>query len=416
MSLNPTCAPTPPPLEHTSPPLSPNATPPPPDGGYGWICVISQFFINGFTWGVVASYSVYLAYYPSHNLFPDSSPLDFAFIGGFNFAFALLIAPIATLLTKLYGVRTPMLLGIILLPSSFIGASFATKIWHLYLAQGMGIGVAVGLIYIPATAIIPQWFLKKRSLASGICSAGSGIGGHIICFATEAMLQNVGLVWSLRITAAVVFVVNLVATLLMRSRDEEIRPNERMFNFRLWRSYEVRLLLGWSFVLMFGYIVLMFSLSDYAIAIGRSNSDSAVVAAVLNLGAADRYGRVEIAGTLTFVCGVLVFVMWVPATTFSVLVTFAFLSGAILGVFWATIAPLAADVVGLKELPAFLSIIWLSVVLPTVFAEAIALKLRRPGLGARSYLHAQVFTGLSYILASFLLFELGRFRRNAVSH
>jgi len=25
-----------------------------PDGGYGWVCVLGQFFINGFTWGVVA--------------------------------------------------------------------------------------------------------------------------------------------------------------------------------------------------------------------------------------------------------------------------------------------------------------------------------------------------------------------------
>lgn len=30
------------------------APPPPPDGGYGWICVLAQFIINGFTWGVAA--------------------------------------------------------------------------------------------------------------------------------------------------------------------------------------------------------------------------------------------------------------------------------------------------------------------------------------------------------------------------
>jgi hypothetical protein len=48
-------------------------------------------------------------------------------------------------------------------------------------------------------------------------------------------------------------------------------------------------------------------------------------------------------------------------------------------------------------------------------AEAIALKLRRPGLGARSYLYAQIFTGISYISASFLLFELWRSRRTAAA-
>jgi MFS family permease len=291
------------------------------------------------------SYSVYLAYYLSHNKFPGGTPLDFAFIGGFNFAFALLVAPLATLLTRLYGVRGPMFVGVVLLPSGFIGASFATKIWHLYLSQGLCIGLAVGLIYIPATAVIPQWFLKKRSLANGICSAGSGIGGLAVCFATEGMLQSIGLVWALRVTAFVVFFVNLVATLLIRSRNEEIQPDLRMFNFRLLRAYHAQLLLAWSFVMMFGYITLMFSLSDYAKAIGRSDSESATVAALLNLGAAfgrpligyvsDRYDRVGVAGVLTFVCGVLVFVLWMPATVYGVLLVFALLSGAILGIFWA---------------------------------------------------------------------------------
>ena len=97
--------------------------------------------------------------------------------------------------------------------------------------------------------------------------------------------------------------------------------------------------------MMFGYITLMFSLSDYALAIDRSDSDSATVAAILNLGAAfgrpmigyasDRYGRVEVAGILTFVCGILVFVLWMPTTLYGVLLAFAFISGAILGVFWA---------------------------------------------------------------------------------
>ena len=30
------------------------ATDPPPDGGYGWVCVASVFIINGFTWGLTA--------------------------------------------------------------------------------------------------------------------------------------------------------------------------------------------------------------------------------------------------------------------------------------------------------------------------------------------------------------------------
>ncbi|KAK7910757.1 hypothetical protein PG985_013238 [Apiospora marii] len=396
-------------------------TPPPPDGGYGWFCVAAQFLIIGFTWGVAASYSVYLGHYLSHSLFSEARPLDYAFIGGFNFAFALLVAPPATVLARRHGVRAPMLAGVVLLPTGFVAASFAHRVWHLYLSQGVCVGLGIGLIYIPATAIIPQWFERKRSLTNGICAAGSGIGGLIVCFATQAMLVRVGYAWSLRITAAVVFCVNLLATLLVRSRDKEIRPGQRIFHFGLLRSYEAKLFLGWSFILMFGYITLMFSLSDYAKAIGRSDQDAATIPALLNLGAAlgrpligyasDRLGRVEVAGALTFACGVLIFGLWLPSTSYAALGVFATFSGAILGIFWAVIGALAADIVGLKELPAFLSVTWILVVPPCLFAEVVALELRRASFGTRSYIYVQAFAGTSYILSSFFLLELWRVRQ-----
>ena len=37
----------------SSPSIS-TATPDPPDGGYGWVCVACCFTVNCFTWGVVA--------------------------------------------------------------------------------------------------------------------------------------------------------------------------------------------------------------------------------------------------------------------------------------------------------------------------------------------------------------------------
>lgn len=61
--------------------------------------------------------------------------MDFALIGGLIFSMAMLASPIITLIARHYGIHVPMLTGILLQTASFIAASFATLIWHLYLTQ-----------------------------------------------------------------------------------------------------------------------------------------------------------------------------------------------------------------------------------------------------------------------------------------
>ena len=143
---------------------------------------------------------------------------------------------------------------------------------------------------------------------------------------------------------------------------------------------------------MFGYVILLFSLSDFARSIGLGSgqgggyysrcsiSGTAVGRPVVGL-ASDKFGRIETAGSVTFLCFVSVFAIWVPATSYGATICFAIINGGILGVFWmvsidsyieerltlmiwTTIAPVSAEVVGLKELPSMLSLAWMVVVLP----------------------------------------------------
>lgn len=67
--------------------------------------------------------------------------------------------------------------------------------------------------------------------------------------------------------------------------------------------------------------------------------------------------------------------------------------------------------ISLREVPSFLSLQWLTVVLPTTFAEVAALYLRQPSMDRWGYVYAQLFAGLSYLLAGGLLFELLRVKR-----
>jgi MFS family permease len=296
------------------------------------------------------AYGIYLSHYLADDIYPEATSWDYAFVGGFNFAIAMLIAPVVTILTRKLGIHIIMFTGMLLQCAGFISASFATRIWQLHISQGVLIGCGIGCLYIPALPILSQWFLKRRSLANGISAAGSGVGGACFTWGTEAIIQRWGISWALRITGLIALVAQFIAITVIRDRNRAIRPTQLGFDTKLLRRVEVLLLLAWAFISMFGYVVLLFSLSDFALSIGLSRSQATDVIGLLNIGtavgrpiigiASDRWSRIDTAGALTLLCGLSCFAFWLPATSYELTVFFAILCGAILGVFWMASEPL----------------------------------------------------------------------------
>jgi hypothetical protein len=68
--------------------------------------------------------------------------------------------------------------------------SLAKEFWQTMLAQGIGIGIGTGLIFLPALSVISQYFLKRRSLALGIVTTGSSVGGETIVHRREIVLKS----------------------------------------------------------------------------------------------------------------------------------------------------------------------------------------------------------------------------------
>jgi hypothetical protein len=237
-----------------------------------------------------------------------------------------------------------MFVGMLLQCAGFISASFATRIWQLHISQGILIGCGIGFLYIPALPILSQWFVQKRSLANGISAAGSGVGGAAFTWGTEAIIQRWSICWALRITGCIVLGAHVIAITVIRDRNHSIKPTQLGFDTTLLRQRGVILLLAWAFISMFGYVVLLFSLSDFALSIGLSRAQATDIIGLLNVGtavgrpiigiASDRWSRIDTAGALTLLCGLSCFAFWLPATYYGLTVFFAILCGAILGVFW----------------------------------------------------------------------------------
>ncbi|KAI0828391.1 MFS general substrate transporter [Hypoxylon sp. FL0890] len=377
------------------------------EGGYGWVVIFGVFILNAHTWGLNSSYAVFLAYYLSSGTF-GASELGYAFVGGLSISIALLASPLATTLVgwKRCGTRLTIFLGVIFETIGFIGSSFASELWHLILSQGVAFGLGMGFCFVASAAVPPQWFVKRRSFANAIAAAGSGFGGLCYSLATNAMITNIGLPWAFRILAIICFVVNSIASFLIRDRNKDIGSVHVAFNWRLFKRTPFLLFQAWMVLSVIAYTILVFSIVDYCRSVGLSASQASLVGALFNLSqglgrpaiglSSDSVGRLNIANLSTLFCGLLCMFFWIfGAKSLAACIVFALLSGSVAGVVWATVAPICAEVVGLALIPSGLSLTWLVLVLPATFAEAIAVSLRRPGPGG--YLNVQLFTAFLYI-------------------
>ena len=99
----------------------PDGPPPPPNGGYGWVCTACVATINAHTWGLNSSYGVFLAHYLASNTFPGASSLEYAFVGSLSVSCALLVSPIATICVRELGTKPTMFAGIVMETASQIG-------------------------------------------------------------------------------------------------------------------------------------------------------------------------------------------------------------------------------------------------------------------------------------------------------
>ncbi|ATZ53641.1 hypothetical protein BCIN_09g04460 [Botrytis cinerea B05.10] len=380
----------------------------PPDSGYGWIYVLCVFLINAHTWGINSSYGIFLAHYLETNTFPGASDLDFAFVGGLSLSMAQFIAPVATITTREWGTRTTLTIGIMLQTAALLGASWSTEIWQLFLSQGLCFGFGMGMQFSATVGIIPQWFDRRRSLANGIGTAGSGIGGLIYSLASSALIQRWGTGWAFRILAIASAAACGFSAIIIKDRNKAIGAVQIAFHTSLLKRPEFLLTLAWGCLSVLGYVALLFSIPAYANTVGLTVSQGSILGAMFNLGGglgrpvigyvSDDFGRINTALVCTFLAGLFSLVVWIFAKSFGVLIFYALIGGAVSATFTTTVAPVGAEVVGLQLLPSALSIFWVSVVIPSTFSEPIALWLRTNN--GTNFLHAQVFTGFMYMGAT----------------
>lgn len=180
----------------------------------------------------------------------------------------------------------------------------------------------MGFLFVASVGVVPQWFKRRRSLANGIATSGSGFGGLVYSLAVGAMLPAIGLPWTFRVLGILCFIVNGICSILIRDRNSILGSSQLAFDSHMLRRKEYLLLAGFGWFSMLAYVVLIFSLANYARRIvGLGASEAALISALFNLGQglgrppigyfSDTVGRINMAMLMTFLAGLFALAIWV---------------------------------------------------------------------------------------------------------
>ncbi|XP_044731631.1 monocarboxylate transporter 14-like [Chrysoperla carnea] len=160
-----------------------------PDGGWGWMVVLSSLVISMIADGI--SFSFGLVYIEFLHEYGESKSKT-AWIGSLFMAVPLLSGPIMSALVDKYGCRKMTMLGGIISGTGFILSSISNTIELQFLTFGVIAGIGLGLCYVTAVVSIAYWFDKKRTLATGLGACGTGVGTFVYAPMTQFFIEEYG--------------------------------------------------------------------------------------------------------------------------------------------------------------------------------------------------------------------------------
>ena len=94
------------------------------------------------------------------------------------------------------------------------------QFYQVFLAQGLGIGLGVGLLFLPSLSIVSHHFRRRRALATGLVVSGASSGGLVFPILLNHLFANtkVGFANGVRVSGGIIALLMIIANCIMRTR------------------------------------------------------------------------------------------------------------------------------------------------------------------------------------------------------
>ena len=297
-------------------------------------------------------------------------------------------------------VRTVTSAGIVLLALGFVASSLLSSSLVLFLgAFCILVGLGVGLVYVPAVSTIARWFVLRRSSASGIALAGTGLGTLLGPVVAGALMEHLSWQLTMQVYAAAIALAGLAAAAALRSRPEElglhpdgIPPGCAKAAGKTGLGLDVGLgqaarqaRFWWYFAAIFfgsiGLFLALIHINPLARQQGLPAAQANLLIGLIGVGnvlgrlvlgrLGDRMGALRflmvLTASLALLCG-----LWSMAHGFTALAGFALAFGAVNGGCIALYPAVAATWFGTRSLGAILGALYVSVGIAAVAGGSLA--------------------------------------------
>ncbi|MBS0342755.1 MAG: MFS transporter [Proteobacteria bacterium] len=359
----------------------------------GWWVVLGAFGVTGMGFGCAYTFSVFVE--PLQQVFGASrgqAALVFSIAACLNFALGVVSGPLA----DRYGARRLALAGTVLVGAGLLLAGQARTLMQVYLAYGAGVGIGVGLAYVPAIAAVQRWFTRRRGFASGLAVSGIGAGTLLMPPLAGWLVDAQG--WRMAYTALGIaaLVLGGSAALLIES-DPAARGlgpdgdppapraaaasapgytvREALRSRAFWLLYVSGALVSFAAFVPFAHLV------PYAVDHGIPKPQAVLLLGAIGIGSTlgrfaiggvvDRIGRSRALAGIYLLMGLCMGV-WALATSWGALAVFALAYGAIYGGWSAVIPAVTMDQFGGRQLSSIIGVLYTSVAVGTLVGPTLA--------------------------------------------
>lgn len=354
---------------------------------YGWWIVLSVVGILFLSYGIRYSFAVYLK--PLCKEFGSNR----AATSGIFSIYMLVYAPSAMAMGRLTDRYTPRIIipiGIFLMSLGIIVSGKSTTLWHLYISYGFLASLGTSAIYVPCTATVARFFVKKRGLALGISSIGISLGSFSMPLLSQYFISLYSWRTAFVLTGLILLVIGVPLAIGVIRQDPEklgLTPNGEKIKIKEDSSegrkstnegYTLREMLNtrsfWMFFAMkvfsvFGYYGVLIHLVAYLTDVGISSMVAATALGGIalssiigrvglgNLG--DRIGKREV--QFLILMGLIAGILWLMRiSSKSMLYGFVILYGIAYGGSAPNSAGLIAELIGARSLATGLGLATLS--------------------------------------------------------